>query len=385
MKLCKSKKFFFLLDMLILCILIFSICSCYGTIKLDIAKNNDFDRESNLNFYYNRNISDSLIKIWEANLDGGIGFNKIAEYDKYLFYGDLSGKVYLINSENGKIEGKLRNKGEIFSSVVVSYPHIVYLVNSSYEKCEMIYYDFFSSAVFSKKSFRSLIKSESIRHENGIIFALTNGEVYNYDFKGRLLWQTNLNAFIYSYPNFNDKVVVFGDEKGKVYAINLKDGKIEGTFSAGKGIFSGFSIRGDTVYFIADDGFLYAVDLNSISLLWKIDLNIRVRNYLVIAKEKYLIASSLSGDLLKIDLDRQSIEWKLQTAGLFKFTPIVFNNRIMQADLNKKIYIINFDTGEKVQEINLDERVKNINYIENKNLIIIGYDDGKLVCYKAFN
>ena len=50
-------------------------------------------------------------------------------------------------------------------------------------------------------------------------------------------------------------------------------------------------------------------------------------------------------------------------------------------DANKKVYLISRDTGEIINSLTLDGRIK-LSPVINKNLLFIGYENGNLKAYE---
>ena len=356
--------------------------NCVGSIKIvDINQNDANLSKKEDRKIYNWSISDSLILLWESEIDGGINYNSFSAFGDYIFYGSLAGKVQAINSSSGKILGKLRFNGEIFSSTIINYPQLIFVVNKKNKESEVYFYYFYSQKILSKITLSSIIKSDIIKLDDGFILALVNGEVLKFNFKGKIIWKTELKVIAYSQPTaYNDKLII-GDDKGNIWFLSLEDGKILGKTTIESAVRGGFEICKQKICALGTDGSLYLINSNNLNLEWKYKTNYKLRNKPIAINDSLLILSSLTGEIEKIDVINQKSIWKIKTNGIFIANPLIFDNLIIQPDLNKKILFINLSDGKIKKEKLFEERVKTI-FLFKEDKILVGLDYGKIKAYK---
>jgi outer membrane protein assembly factor BamB len=89
----------------------------------------------------------------------------------------------------------------------------------------------------------------------------------------------------------------------------------------------------------------------------------------------------LNGDFYSINYSSGKINWQFNSGGLFNASGLVFNNLIIQPDLNKKLLIINKQDGKIIRSKNYNEKVK-MSPVFYDNKIYVGVDRGEIVAYK---
>lgn len=85
----------------------------------------------------------------------------------------------------------------------------------------------------------------------------------------KLKWKFSIDSPIYSSPVVSDGRVFFGADDGKLYAIDIKTGKKLWEFQTGAEIIASPLVEEGVVYSGSRDGFLYALDSKTGKLLWK--------------------------------------------------------------------------------------------------------------------
>ena len=150
--------------------------------------------------------------------------------------------------------------------------------------------------------------------------------------------------------------------------------KIGGSF------FCGAVISGNEIYIGNDDGNLYSIDLDSRNINWSFQTNAKIKMEAVVNQSEIFIGN-LSGDFYKLaKLDGKQI-WKTETKGLLNLTSLMTSEYLILPDVNKKVYLISVATGEIVDTILFDGRVK-LNPVIQNNLLFIGYENGNLRAYE---
>lgn len=78
------------------------------------------------------------------------------------------------------------------------------------------------------------------------------------------------------------------------------------------------------------------------------------------------------------------LNWKAKLGGLIQSTPLITKNKIVVVNLNKSFSIVNKSDGSISKTIELDGRGK-LSPVLYNNILLIGYDDGKLAAYEFVN
>jgi outer membrane protein assembly factor BamB len=85
-------------------------------------------------------------------------------------------------------------------------------------------------------------------------------------------WQAHLGGMLWAPVAVRDGVAYAGTTSGVFNALQVKDGRIVWTFSAGRPIFGGALVTADAVFFVCDNGLLYRLDRASGHEVWHYDL-----------------------------------------------------------------------------------------------------------------
>lgn len=172
------------------------------------------------NFYPNVRVK------WRYNTGYTIG-SSAAVSDENIFVGDVSGKFYSLNINDGSVQWTFKSNNAIYSSPAVSSDYVV-----------------FGSADSS-------------------VYCLSKNN-------GELIWQFKTNAAVLGSPLIHNNIVYIGSSDKTFRAINLQTGKIIWQFSE----LNGFveckpALINDKIIFGVWDEHLYCLNANSGNLIWK--------------------------------------------------------------------------------------------------------------------
>lgn len=100
---------------------------------------------------------------------------------------------------------------------------------------------------------------------NGIAyFGSQNRRVYAVDLRdGRLLWQYETGGAVMGKPLIANGLVIIGSFDKKLYALDADDGEVEWTFEGGNWFWGGPVTDGETIFAPGMDGNLYALDFDA--------------------------------------------------------------------------------------------------------------------------
>lgn len=160
-----------------------------------------------------------------------------------VVFGCLDHHIYLVDAVTGRLIAKKSVGAEIKSSPVVVQlmdgTELVYICNSNgFVKCFMLgeNMDLVSdmdvgNEIYSSPAFK-----------NGLLVVCTfDGRVICFDCSGarkKIIWEHNFHSHICCSPIITaDNIVIFGDSKGLLYAIQLENGQIVACYQTSKHIF----------------------------------------------------------------------------------------------------------------------------------------------------
>ena len=368
-------------------ILIFSMFyGCSGSLirlktEPDLETYPMFGKTPEKDFSYSLNIIDTLTKKWENDVNGGFTNTSVTAYGGFIFVGDLSGRIFCFNDTTGKVAGKLKNKGAIFSAPVIDKTNLIYaVVADNSNESSLISYDFIKGKENYDKEIKGRVLNQIIKTIDAVVFSTEDGRVYKYSLDGEEKWKYESNAFIHSSPAMSNGIIIFGNDKGEILAINSDNGKLIYRKQIGLPFFSGAAIREGIAYIGNDDGKLYALELKSGKIVWQFDSNARITMVPALLNDKIFVGN-LNGDLYAINKTNGNQIWKINTSGILDATPLITNNFLIVPDLNDKFYLVDIKTGNTIKTYNFDGRVKLSPVIADSTLFI-GYENGNICAYK---
>ncbi|MDR0698358.1 MAG: PQQ-binding-like beta-propeller repeat protein [Tannerella sp.] len=141
-----------------------------------------------------------------------------------------------------------------------------------------------------------------------------------------------LEAYIPASPAIMGNYCYIGDYSGNIYELQLKDGqivrhkKIMSSTNKQGAFVSVPAITGETLYFLADDRHLYAVDRKDGTVNWKYMLKGNVgESSPVICRDKVLICTK-TGVISILDADNGEPEWEYDAGEQIVGSPAVIKN-----------------------------------------------------------
>ncbi len=361
-------------------------CGCSASL-IRIKTNPDqktypmFGKTPGRDFYISEVIGDTLIKKWENDVNGGFANTSVTLYGGYLFVGDLSGRVFCFNDSTGKEMGKLKNKGAIFSAPVIDKTNIIFAAASeNNNESSLISYNFVTGKENYSKDIKGRVLTEMIKKDSSILFNTEDGRVYKYSADGEKKWEFESKSFVHSSPALGDNIIVFGNDKGELLAINYNDGNLLYRKKIGNPFFCGVTIRDGIAYIGNDNGRLYSIEIKSGEIKWEFNTDARIIMTPAM-NDNTIFIGNLKGDLYAVDKSSGEQIWKTKTEGLLDATPLITENSIILPNLNEEFYLIDPGTGKIKKTYSLDGRVKLTPLIADSTLFI-GYENGNICAYK---
>ncbi len=227
------------------------------------------------------------------------------------------------------------------------------------------------------------VSTPAINAGHLIVYCSGTGKVYRLNaYNGEVNWnftlpgkKTTLNVSYIDHPIliYNGKVF-FGAPNKYFYCLNENTGKLiwryitEDGLTYNYGIAGGAAAKDNTIFFGANDGYLYAMDIDGF-------LDNENDGSWVLENDQ----SSIDGDVL----------WKFYTGDSICSTPVVFNNYtyitvgVYDSSLVDykiyKIFCVDHKTGLKVWEFKAEDHIVSSPAI-SENRVYFGSLDGKIYC-----
>ena len=369
-------------------VLFLALANCSKPIYLnDLALNREgmlgYGQTPERTFYIDLSVSTDFKQRWVAEADGSFGSSSIIVYDEYVFASDLSGKVFCFSDTSGKKIGVIKQKGEIAGSPVISKDKLIYVVNNHKEMyATLCYYQFVQGNMYKEIELNDNFTSEIISTDTGIFLLSQKGTIYKYNLIAEQEWQYEAKVLTYSNPFLVDNILYFATINGEIIGFDTEKRKIVLIDRIAIG-FESSPLVVDNRIIIGDvEGVLYSYNPVLKEIEWEVETGFKIINQPVIDKDGNLYIGNLGGILNCINRAGEKI-WEYKSDGVFNTEPLVFNNIVLQSDLNHQLLMLNRKTGKLENKITYENRVRTSPVYFNGK-IYVGVDRSDIFSYEVF-
>lgn len=332
-------------------------------------------------FYYPIDFPDSLELLWNKSTTGSFSNNSVVIEGSFVFTSDLAGNIFCIDTDEGKVIGADKGKGEIAVSPILNYGIMFYIITVPNKPHSiLISYDIRKGERLKEIEIENRVSNEMIKLKESFVFVTDNGVVYKYDYLMQKIWEHDIKSKTASSPAATGDRLYLVTYTGEFICINLEKGSVIYNESLNSNFESALVVT-DKYGFIGDEnGTLFAVNLKDGSIKWKAETNTKIKAPSV-HNNKLIYSANLGGSIYAFDIETGENMWTYFSDGLFNAPAALFNNIIIQPDVNRKLIFLNPLTGELLKTMEFDSRVK-MHPTYFNNILYIGIDRGELFAYK---
>ncbi|WP_281557083.1 PQQ-binding-like beta-propeller repeat protein [Thalassomonas sp. RHCl1] len=220
----------------------------------------------------------------------------------------------------------------------------------------------------------------------------------SYAKSGDHLWSFATGGPIWTDIKVRHNTAYFGSDDGFLYAVDINSRQLKWKKATGGIVRSTPAFKRKKLYFTSDDGYLYALNARTGEELWKIDLGDgdKQRNGPAghapwdfdwaksspVIKGKYLYVGSATGELFAINMHQGKVIWTFSAKDRIRATPTVAGNLVYITSWDGHVYAVNRKSGQQVWQFaanleNYDFRfVSAPSVIDDK--VIVGNRDSQL-------
>lgn len=360
---------------------------CSGSyIKLDVKQDPNyipyFAGNPGRNHFTDAVLKDTLAFAWQNEMYGSFGFNAVVGYDSVVFINDLSGKIFAYNIYSGKRAGQVKYRGTVSVSPLIHKTNIIFTVSDYNGPGTTIYsYDFTRGSERFKHSFTGKILNEGLVIGDRFFFVTENGIVLLLDQTGSVLYSEETELYTHSYPVMNTDFVYWGTDRGSIVRYNhttqSENGRLKiSDFPLGNG-----AVYDGNYYILDNQGTLFAVSLKDFKLNWKLYVG-KKSAAAPVHDGKALWITAQDGTLFRINPAGVAVLESKQLPGYFNTAPLVLANALIFAAHSGNLLVVDKESLDIRQEIQFDARMKLIPVLF-KGYIFTGMDSGILQAYKV--
>jgi outer membrane protein assembly factor BamB len=165
---------------------------------------------------------------------------------------------------------------------------------------------------------------------------------------GELVWRSRLNGTVTSTSSAGDGVIYVGSngrlggkrpEDGRLYALDLKTGKVVNSFQAKNEVNSSAAVVGSDLYIGDVAGNLYCLDAKTLKEKWSFKTNGPIRGTPAVYKSLVFIGSGV-GDNHMYALNRKTgqVFWKYKTGGKIESDPVIDGDELFFTSHDRRLY-----------------------------------------------
>ena len=322
-----------------------------------------------------------------------------------VYFGSSDGNLYAVDLLNGAEKWKFKSGGAVQSSPSISGNKIFFTSRNGYlyaldlNAGKEIWRNDLGKDIPYSWGFDYYLSSPVIE-DNNLFVGSGSGKFCSVNANnGEVIWTYDCNSRIRSTALLTGSLVLFGDMDGTFYAIAKDKGNLVWKFDVDgkkinnkefgfdrKAILSSAAASEDKVIFGSRDGNLYALNIKDGKLDWKFShgtswviTSPSVLNGIVYA------GSSDAYFVQAVSLNSGKELWRYNTKNAVWSSPAVNQNEIYFADFSGALYSLDLKSGrEKWTEKLMNCFITSSPVISGGN-VLIGGDDGNLYCLKGNN
>jgi outer membrane protein assembly factor BamB len=329
-------------------------------------------------------ITPPLTLDWSEDVGGGIGHGSPLIIDSILLIGNLEGELYAFHCPTGKEVGSVTLGEAINGSPLVSMS--VAYVALSYSKETLIAYDLLEGRPRWRRMYGD-IETTPLLYEGRIYVANSWGSLLCVDPReGDLVWQFDLTGNramkgIRSSPAAGGGLVVFGADDGAVYALDLQTGQQRWRTETNAAVAAPPSIADGKVFVGNLNGMLHAIDLESGQIRWTHNAGAPTFSNALLVRE-YAVFCTLGGSVLALRTSDGSIAWETDIGSPMNSGPVAAGEYLYVGTLKKELCGLRVSNGEFVWKTALSGRVKTAPAVAYRRLFV-ATDDRTVMAFSG--
>ena len=221
----------------------------------------------------------------------------------------------------------------------------------------------------------NLTSSTAIVVENKVYYQSNKGIIncVNY-LTGENIWTMDLNCFGVNSIAYDNGILISSNQNGAIFALEYSSGVILWEKKLKDNIFANPVINENHVYVSTYTGFLYKINIENGAFVQSKKFNLPLYHGPTIDEHNVYIPTS-DGRIQSLNKSDFIENWTNEGSGPAASSVVVSENYIYFPTLGKHLYILDKNTGEKLQSIKLEGRARSIPILKNGKLIIACEDE----------
>jgi outer membrane protein assembly factor BamB len=223
-------------------------------------------------------------------------------------------------------------------------------------------------------------------YKGDVFFGCHDANLYRFKPDGTKVWALTIDGPINAAaPVVGDVTFATGCSDGKLYIVDLKQGKVLDTVALNDQSIAASPATEDKVYMAMVGSQIVAVDWKAKKTAWAFSPKRRQQPFDAspAVTDKLVIAGSKDRKVYALDRETGAEKWNFVTEGAVDASPVVVGNRIYVGCMSTtgEFYVLDLD-GKQVQQLILDSAVTGSVGV-GPDCIVVGSDKGSVYCLGA--
>ncbi len=199
-----------------------------------------------------------------------------------------------------------------------------------------------------------------------------------------LAWQFKTGGPVKSSAAIVGGKVFIGSDDGFVFALDLESGQKLWTFKTGGPVESSPLVLNGTVFIGSSDNFLYALNAADGKQLWKLETGDKILgspNWVKSpdGKSDWILAGSYDFKLYSVAATSGATNWTFETGNYINGSPAVADGKTVFGGCDALLHVVNLADGQKIKEVEAGAYIAGSGAFENGKFYI-GHYENEFLC-----
>ena len=217
----------------------------------------------------------------------------------------------------------------------------------------------------------------------GSIYAGADYGVFAFDAAtGEQHWvyNTGYSNVVQTRPAVVDKVVYFGADDKRIYALTTKKGELLWSYATNDAVRSSPAVADGVVYAGSNDDHLYAMNAETGEFIWRYRTGGDVKSSPAVANGIVYVGSN-DGSLYALDATTGTLVWSYETGGAVVSSPAVSDGVVYVGSYDGFLYALDAATGSLVWSYETEDKVASSPAVSGVK-VYVGSVDGKVYAFR---
>jgi eukaryotic-like serine/threonine-protein kinase len=332
--------------------------------------------QKNVSYY---ELTPPLEKLWERDIEAGVGYSGIAVSDAAVFVNSLAGEMVSIDVSSGGKIGTLGFLGKDASSTPVLKGNNVFVTYAGDDKFSAASYNIVIGEINWKKNY-GYIQTSPVLYEGFLYFGTLKGSFNKIEpDSGSLVWKYYAEEPIHSSCAINNNRIFFGTDKGSICCLKTGDGSEAWRIKLAAPVSSTPLAAGSRVYLGADDSIFYAINAEDGSMVWSRNFSSKIVSGSSLYNDSTIIFGTISGILYALDINNGETKWALKTNGTITSSPLTSGKFVYCTSFDSYVYCLDGRTGNVLWKYMMENKSRTTPIVWKDYLLVAA--DRLIYCF----